>query len=257
MKVFVAGASGTIGVPLVRALVAAGHDVTALTRTPDKQAMLRRSEPLRPWPTRSMPRRCAAWSCSARPTHVIHQLTALPKMRSSSRPRAGRDEPPADRRHPKPDRGRRRRGRTALRRRLVRAAPGAGTELPADTRDAADALKSMESQILEASRAGKIEGVVLRYGLFYSPDTPSDSADGHPRPAPPSADDPRRPQPAAVHSRRGRRERDGARARPRAERRCLRHRRRPPGEHLRHGERHWRKASARPGRSRYPPGCRG
>jgi nucleoside-diphosphate-sugar epimerase len=39
--------------------------------------------------------------------------------------------------------------------------------------DAADALTSMESQIVEASRAGKIEGVVLRYGLFYSFDTPS------------------------------------------------------------------------------------
>ena len=31
----------------------------------------------------------------------------------------------------------------------------------------------MESQILEASRAGKIGGVVLRYGLFYGPDTPA------------------------------------------------------------------------------------
>ena len=30
MRVFVAGGSGTIGVPLVRALVAAGHQVTAL-----------------------------------------------------------------------------------------------------------------------------------------------------------------------------------------------------------------------------------
>ena len=30
----------------------------------------------------------------------------------------------------------------------------------------------MESQILEASRRGAIEGVVLRYGLFYGPDNP-------------------------------------------------------------------------------------
>jgi nucleoside-diphosphate-sugar epimerase len=50
---------------------------------------------------------------------------------------------------------------------------GAGPEMPADAQDAADALNSMESQILEASRAGKIEGVVLRYGLFYSSDTPT------------------------------------------------------------------------------------
>ena len=31
MKVFVAGASGVIGRPLVRQLVAAGHDVTGMT----------------------------------------------------------------------------------------------------------------------------------------------------------------------------------------------------------------------------------
>ena len=40
MRIFVAGGSGTIGVPLVRALIAAGHQVTALTRSPDKQQML-------------------------------------------------------------------------------------------------------------------------------------------------------------------------------------------------------------------------
>jgi nucleoside-diphosphate-sugar epimerase len=31
----------------------------------------------------------------------------------------------------------------------------------------------MESQILEASRAGTIQGLVLRYGLFYGPDNPA------------------------------------------------------------------------------------
>jgi nucleoside-diphosphate-sugar epimerase len=31
----------------------------------------------------------------------------------------------------------------------------------------------MESQILEASRSGAIEGVVLRYGLFYGPEAAS------------------------------------------------------------------------------------
>ena len=37
MRVFVAGGSGTIGIPLVRALVASGHQVTTLTRSIDKQ----------------------------------------------------------------------------------------------------------------------------------------------------------------------------------------------------------------------------
>ena len=37
MRVFVAGGSGSIGIQLVRALVAAGHRVVATTRTPEKQ----------------------------------------------------------------------------------------------------------------------------------------------------------------------------------------------------------------------------
>src|SRR5919106_1387396 len=36
MKVFVAGASGAIGKPLIRQLVAAGHEVTGTTRRPDR-----------------------------------------------------------------------------------------------------------------------------------------------------------------------------------------------------------------------------
>jgi len=41
MKVFVAGATGAIGARLVPQLVADGHEVTAMTRTPDKQPALR------------------------------------------------------------------------------------------------------------------------------------------------------------------------------------------------------------------------
>ena len=57
MNVFVAGGSGAIGVPLVRALVAAGHQVTALTRSASKQDDLRAWA--LPWrlPTRSIARR--------------------------------------------------------------------------------------------------------------------------------------------------------------------------------------------------------
>ena len=43
MNVFIAGGSGAIGVPLVRALVAAGHQVTALTRSTANAAMLQRA----------------------------------------------------------------------------------------------------------------------------------------------------------------------------------------------------------------------
>ncbi len=51
--------------------------------------------------------------------------------------------------------------------------PGAETEsAPASAGEAADATRSMESQILQANRSKQIEGLVLRYGLFYGPTNP-------------------------------------------------------------------------------------
>ena len=41
MRVFVAGASGAIGRPLVRQLVAAGHEVTGTTRREERAAAIR------------------------------------------------------------------------------------------------------------------------------------------------------------------------------------------------------------------------
>ena len=79
MSIFVAGASGTIGIPLVRALVAAKLPVIALTRSPGKQAELRAlgaSVVLADALDRDV---LIAAVRTARPTHVIHQLTALPK----------------------------------------------------------------------------------------------------------------------------------------------------------------------------------
>lgn len=40
MRVFVAGATGALGTQLVPQLVAAGHDVTGMTRSPGKTGML-------------------------------------------------------------------------------------------------------------------------------------------------------------------------------------------------------------------------
>ena len=41
MRIFIAGASGAVGRPLVRRLAEAGHEVTGMTRTPEKAAALR------------------------------------------------------------------------------------------------------------------------------------------------------------------------------------------------------------------------
>ncbi len=41
MRVFVAGASGVIGRPLLPALIAAGHEVTGMTRRPERADAVR------------------------------------------------------------------------------------------------------------------------------------------------------------------------------------------------------------------------
>jgi 2-alkyl-3-oxoalkanoate reductase len=170
MNVFLAGGSGAIGVPLVRALVASGHQVTALTRFTAKEAMLRE---LGATPAVGDALDAAALRrlvLAARPTHVIHQLTALPK----AGPRSVHDLAPTNRL------------RIEGTKNLLVAAINAGAArliggsfalmgaerhgIPAEAQEAADAVRSMESQILDASARGLIEGVVLRYGLFYGAD---------------------------------------------------------------------------------------
>jgi nucleoside-diphosphate-sugar epimerase len=79
MHVFIAGGTGAIGVPLTRALVAAGHQVTASTRSaanaPGLQRLGARPAIVDALDADALRRAVVA----ARPTHVVHQLTALPK----------------------------------------------------------------------------------------------------------------------------------------------------------------------------------
>src|SRR5689334_10160734 len=79
VKVFVAGASGTIGIPLVRALVDAGHHVVALTRSPGKCSALEALGASAVVADALDRDALVAAVSAAQPTHVIHQLTALPK----------------------------------------------------------------------------------------------------------------------------------------------------------------------------------
>jgi 2-alkyl-3-oxoalkanoate reductase len=174
-RVFVAGGSGTIGLPLVRALVLAGHKVFATTRTPQKQELL--------WDLGATPVLVDALDANAlhrvvreaAPSHVIHQLTALPK----TAPRSAKDLEATNRLRDEGTRHLLDAAIAAGARRMVGgsfALIGAAlqTELPdPDVRRAHDAVQSMESQILDAARQGTIEGVVLRYGLFYGPGNPA------------------------------------------------------------------------------------
>jgi len=79
MNVFIAGGSGTIGIPLVRALLTAGHQVTALTRTAGKRDGLRALGASVAVADALDREALMAAVEAAHPTHVIHQLTALPK----------------------------------------------------------------------------------------------------------------------------------------------------------------------------------
>jgi 2-alkyl-3-oxoalkanoate reductase len=171
-RVFVAGASGVIGLPLVRALVAAGHQVTAMTRTPDKQSLLRAAgaTPVVADALDAETLRRAV--VDAHPTHVIHQLTALPK----AGPKRVSDVTATNRLR---DEGTKNliaaaiaAGATRLVGGSVALAGGDPSAVPSGLEEAAVAVRSMESQIIQASRGGKLEGIVLRYGGFYGPGNP-------------------------------------------------------------------------------------
>lgn len=173
MNVFIAGGSGAIGVPLVRALVAAGHRVTASTRSPANAVMLTRLGATPAIVDALDPDALRRAVAAAHPTHVIHQLTALPK----GGPKTARDLAATNRLRVE---GTRNLIAAALAARATRIVGGsfalmgaAGSGIPADVQEAVDAVRSMESQILDASRSGAIEGVVLRYGLFYGPEAAS------------------------------------------------------------------------------------
>jgi nucleoside-diphosphate-sugar epimerase len=174
MNVFVAGGSGAIGIPLVRALVAAGHPVTALTRSTSKRDDLRQLGAAVAVADALDREGLMAAVEAARPTHVIHQLTALPK----GGPRRRSDLDATNRLRIEGTRNLLEAAINAGARRFVAgsfamlSARGPETVV-SDNDEAAAAVRSMEAQVLEATRRGSIEGVVLRYGMFYGLETAS------------------------------------------------------------------------------------
>ncbi|HEY3958315.1 MAG TPA: NAD(P)-dependent oxidoreductase [Streptosporangiaceae bacterium] len=82
MRVFVTGATGALGRHLVPALVAAGHEVTAATRTPGKAGQLRAAG-AEPAVVDGLDRDAVmAAVLAAGPEVIMHQMTALADMRS-------------------------------------------------------------------------------------------------------------------------------------------------------------------------------
>jgi 2-alkyl-3-oxoalkanoate reductase len=179
MKVFVAGASGAIGRPLVPRLLAAGHEVTGMTRRPE------RAEEIRAAGAEAVI--CDAFDAeglneavaAAKPEVVVHLLTALPQR---FKPRA--DLGPTNRVRIEGTRHLVAAARAAGARRLVAEgvaffyAPEGdwvkdeGAPLfarpPGAFGEAMAALTDLERQVLGAEG---LEGVVLRYGWLYGPGT--------------------------------------------------------------------------------------
>jgi nucleoside-diphosphate-sugar epimerase len=82
MRVFVAGATGALGRHLVPGLVAAGHEVTATTKTPGKVARLGEAG-AEPVVLDGLDREAVIAAVrAAGPEVIVHQMTALADMRS-------------------------------------------------------------------------------------------------------------------------------------------------------------------------------
>jgi nucleoside-diphosphate-sugar epimerase len=185
MKVFVAGASGAIGRPLVRQLLAAGHEVTGMTRREDRAVEIREAgadavicDALDPAALEAAVRR-------AEPEAVVHLLTALPPRLDYKA-----DDPlgPTNRIRREGTRNLLAAATAVGARRLVAEsfAPlyaqeggwvkseedGLFVGAPPPFGTAAAALAELERQVLEAEG---IEGIVLRFGWLYGPGTYFDS----------------------------------------------------------------------------------
>src|SRR5690554_1664742 len=77
MRIFVAGATGALGKALLPQLVARGHEVVGMTRSPAKQDLLRRLG-ARPVVADALdPDAVAEAVAAAEPEVIVHQLTAL------------------------------------------------------------------------------------------------------------------------------------------------------------------------------------
>lgn len=80
MRIFVAGATGAIGQQLVPRLVAAGHEVTGMTRSESKQAMLSELGAVPVVADALDPDQVADAVGRAKPDVIVHQLTAIASL---------------------------------------------------------------------------------------------------------------------------------------------------------------------------------
>jgi nucleoside-diphosphate-sugar epimerase len=179
MDVFVAGATGVIGRPLLGLLRAAGHRVTGTTRSAGKvaeiEALGARGVAVDAFDAEAVHRAVAA----ARPEIVIHQLTDLPDVSDPSQMAAVREK--NSRVRIEGTRNLMAAAKAADARRVVAQsiafiyAPGPGARVESDPLDTSDAQRVTIEGVVALERAvlntPGIDGIVLRYGRLYGPGT--------------------------------------------------------------------------------------
>ena len=181
MRVFVTGATGALGRHLVPGLVAAGHEVTATTRTPGKVAQLRAAG-AEPVVVDGLDREAVIAAVrTAAPEVIVHQMTALAGLRSLRNPdkafaatnelrTRGTDNLLAAA------------ARAGTRRVIAQGYAGAGPDKPSgaalktdddllDWRPIPSAARMVAAirHVDETVPLEAPEGIVLRYGTFYGP----------------------------------------------------------------------------------------
>jgi nucleoside-diphosphate-sugar epimerase len=182
MKVFVAGATGALGRPLIKQLVERGHEVTGMTRSESKTDILRELG-ARPVVADALdPESVAQAVAESNPDVIVHQLTSI-----------GEFNP----RHMERDFAATNRLRTEGTDHLLAAGRAVGvkrfvaqsfapwpyartggmvkteddpldTNPPSQIRTTLEAIKYLEKAVTEADWT---EGIALRYGGFYGPGT--------------------------------------------------------------------------------------
>ncbi len=119
MKVFIAGATGALGAPLVRELVARGHEVVGLTRSPEKRALIEQLGASAAVADALDGPALELALLAARPTHVVHLLAGAAEERPDAPKRHRHHQRAEDTRDRQPAAGRHRGGRAADRRRVL------------------------------------------------------------------------------------------------------------------------------------------
>jgi nucleoside-diphosphate-sugar epimerase len=188
VRVFVAGATGVLGRPVVRALLAAGHHVTGMTRRPERAAALEQQGATAAVADAFDAAALERVVVAARPEVVVHLLTDIPTaldVRRYDERMAGND-----------------RIRVEGTRNIVAAARAAGarrivaesiafayahqggwikdedaplfTDAPGAMARMVGALGSLESAVTGSG----VEAVVLRFGWLYGPGTSYAASDG-------------------------------------------------------------------------------